>query len=511
MDRQEQRRALQTFRRRLFNAIFLKTTVLFSTVLLFCWGVAVLAARVGGLDDRRYFFYALFAFLLVPPLAGIFARRRMPGNRFLASILDRDNEAGGLYMSSFERDIGDWERRLESIEVPRIRWQAKRTWGLVAAAVGFALTSLLFPVASVSGSNAKRLNVEDQVRRLTTQLDVLGEENLLDVEEIEARKLEMEKIRETADGLGPVKTFDALDHIADRMRQKAAEAVENAQRTVETLAEAEALSQLVKELVAELDEPTARSLMDGLAETLEKMLEENGQLAEDLAKALAEQKKNAGENGRDARSDDGEKSDALTELLRNMLKENKMQGLDSEMLRQLCEAMTQCQDNSERMCDNLQNANFPIDREMLEKLAESRRIEREEAQRMLSELWANCDACDGKECPGQPGEQRISPRFTQKQDWTTDPDAPPEDARYLKAPDEEGAEFKAKFLPPSEWEAFRNSQKIGSSIAAPEFDPQGNAGDHGGAIGDTGGGIGAAHGQTVYPQHRGPVGRYFEK
>lgn len=524
MNEQNRTKIINAFRHRIFGTLLLKNSVLYLAVFLMLWGVGVLSFRVVGFENMKIFLYVLSTGIFALPIAALVARQRIPTTEKLASILDRNNAAGGLLMSSFETDLGDWSQRIRSLDIPQIHWKPQKTLIFAAVSFAFAFVSLLLPVSSFSAPGSNRLNIDDQVKRLTTQLDVLNEENLLDVEEVESRKLELDKIQKEADGMGPVKTFDALDHISDRMNQKAAEAAEEAQRQTETLAKTEALMQQVKEISTTLDDSMKKSLMEGLAQSLEEMFAENKNLADDLKKALekktteekknkdSEQDKNSKNDKKDGQSEK-EKNDALVESLKKMLEENNMQNLTPEMLQQFCEAMKQCQGNCERMCENLQNAGFPIDKEMLQKLAESQNIEKAEAQRMLSELWANCDGCDGEpgDCEGRQCENRFSPRYTKPQNWWTDPNTPPGDTRFEKEPDEEGAEFKAKFLPPSDLEAFRNSQKIGTSISSPDYDPTNVSGEQGGAIQETGGGIGSAHGQTIYPQHRGPVGRFFEK
>lgn len=537
MNSHERSRILSQFRHQLTRALFLKKTVLLTAVFLLLWGIAVLALRASGIYDLTIFGVALLAFAVVPPLAWVAARGEVPGDEKLGAILDRDNEAGGLLMSSFERELGPWERQMVPLRIPKTRWESRRGGLLVFLAASFAVATLLLPGSAISGPNQRRLNIDDQIRRLTTQLDVLEEEQILTPEEVESRKLDLKKIQEEADGMGPVKTLDAMDHLYDRMNQKAAEAVEEAQRNTETLAEAEALTRQVKDLTHKLDSTTAKSLMDGLAETLEEMLAENEGLADQLKEELEkkkkeeEKKKEKGEGGDEQAEDGGQKEggegeqqengqgeqqagkDGLQEALKQMLDENNLQNMTPEMLEQLCEAMKNCQGNSERMCENLQNAGFPMDPETLKKLAESQQVDKEEAERMLSDLWQHVTPCNG-EGEGGEGEEgpEFSPRFTEKPDsWATDPNAPPGKHRFQMETNEEGAEFQAQFLPPGELEAFRNAQKIGASISAPEFDPAGTKGDHGGAVQETGGGTGTAHGQTIYPQHRGPVGRYFDR
>ena len=490
-------RTLAVFRRSVVGTLWKKLAVSYAAVFLFFWGVAVLVFRVGGFHDAPSFAVGLFGLLAVPPLTWLLAQRQIPDDRKLGAILDRDNEAGGLLMSSFETDIGPWSERMNSLRVPQVLWESRSTVGLALPAICFAATALFFPISTISGFQRHRLNVDDQVKKLTAQLETLRDEKLLDVEEVGTRKLELEKIKNEADGVGPVKTFDALDHLAERMNQKASEATENAKKAMEILAKTETLTQNVKDLLHESDEATAKSLMEGLAQSLEEMLKENEQIRQDLKGNL------------DKQAD--EKNNALKEALKKMLEENNFQNMTPEQLEQLAQAMKQCQGNCERMCENLQSGGFPTDPDLLKQLSELKQLDKEEAERILSDLWEYVDGCDDEKCEnGERCKSNKSPRFTQQQDWTTNPDQV-DDMRFDKAPDEDGAEFHTKFLPPSNLEAFRNSQKIGASIASPEPNSDNIGNDRETALRQTDGGLGIAHGQTIYPQHRGPVGRYFEK
>lgn len=523
MNQQQRIRILSTFRRRIFAVLFFKKVITFTSIFLFLWGVFVLTLRVGGWYEPSIVTVSLSVYIIIPALALLTTWKLLPNDRQLGAILDRDNQVGGLMMSSFEKELGDWAIRMGTISVPKIRWEFRRIIVLIVFAFCFAAVSLFLPISALSRPTQNRLNIEDQVRRLTSQLDTLEEENILDVEEIETRKLDLEHIQNNADGLGPVKTFDALDHIENRMNRKAAEAIENAQRTIETLANAESLSQQVKEISPKLDESTAQSLMEGLAHSLEEMFNQTPELAKEMQEAL-DKKSEETQQTKDSKNNNNKQNEknenkqnkdekAILESLRKMLNENNLQNLTPEMLQQLSEVMKQCQGNCERMCENLQNAGFPVDSDRLKKLSDAKKVEREEAERMLSDLWANCEGCEG-DCPSEHGDELpFSPRYTKKQDWTTDPSEEPANTRFIKNADEEGAEFKATFLPLSDIEAFRNSQKIGASISSPDFDSDNVPDKHGGAItktdGDNGGGT--DYDQTVYPQHRGTVERFFKR
>ncbi|MDR2441386.1 MAG: hypothetical protein LBE12_18650 [Planctomycetaceae bacterium] len=517
MNQQQRTKILSTFRRRIFAVLFLKKVITFTSIFLFLWGVFILTLRVGGWYEPSIVTLSLFVYLFIPVSALLTAYQLLPDNRQLGAILDCDNQVGGLMMSSFEKELGDWSIHMGTINIPKIHWEFQRIIVLIVFAFCFAGVSLFLPISALSGPTRNRLNVEDQVRRLTSQLDTLEQENILEVEEIETRKLDLEHIQNNADGLGPVKTFDALDHIENRMNRKAAEAVENAQRTVETLANTEALSQQVKEISPKLDESTAQSLMEGLAHSLEEMLNQNPELAKNMKEVL-DKKSEETQQTKDNKKNNNEKNKnkqkekEILESLKKMLNENNLQNLTPEMLQQLCEAMQQCQGNCERMCENLQNAGFPVDSDMLKKLSEIKSVKREEAERMLSDLWANCEGCEG-DCPGERNELSFSPRYTKKQNWTTNPNEEPGNTQFTKNADEEGVEFKTTFLPLSDIEAFRNSQKIGASISSPDFNPDDVPDKHGGAVTQTDGdnSAGTDYNQTIYPQHRGTVERFFKR
>ena len=529
MSRKNRDVMLAKFRHRIIEAVFWKTTVLYCTVFLFVWGVAVLAMRAGGWErvlDAAIpvpFFgnaygsgmltIGLFGLFAGIPAAWFIARRRVPRDRKLIAVLDKHNESGGLLMTSLETEIGEWEAELAKVSVPETRWNGRRTLSILALAFCFAATSLFVPVANALVNTQQRLNVDDQIRKLTTQLDTLEEENLLSVEEVKSVKLELEKIEKNAEGDGPVKTFDALDHLANQLAKKAAEVAEQAEKDAETLAAAEAISEAIQQMSNELSEQESKDLMEGLAQSLEQMLKENENLAKALQKSLEDEEKNKnGEQSKNESKEEKEKKDAMKEALKKMLAENDCQNMTPEMLQQLCEAMKQCRGDCQRMCENLQNAGFPVDEEMLKKMMEGK-TDKEQIERELSELWAYMQGCQGGDCEGGEREckSNISPRWTEKQDWTTDPNAGPGDTRFEKDPDTEGAEFKATALPPAELEELLKSQKIGVTIGRPEENTQGFSSDQGGALSETGGVIGTAHGHTVYPQHRGAVKRYYEK
>ncbi|MDR0390445.1 MAG: hypothetical protein LBH59_00945 [Planctomycetaceae bacterium] len=535
---------LLSLRLQLGARLFWKNTIIFLAIFLFFWGTFLLTFRVIGFDVADVFFMILPASLIVPLFAFLFAFRRIPSNQKLISMIDKENNAGGLVMSSFETDIGNWSEQINQLKIPVVRWMPNRVIGLFLAAILFATASFLLPVSAISDQLPRKLNINDQVNKLTDQLDTLKEENILDQVEVETLQRDLKMLQKEADGLGPLKTFDALDTLATRMNHEAAKATEDAERNVKSLAEAESLVRKVDELNKQLDAQTSKALMEGLAESMENMFAENAQLANALQNEFdnesndnTDQNKidNQNQNGNnpDAENQDreqssnteqknntnnknsnktGNKNDAMQKSLKKMLSENNMRNLSPEQLRKLADAMKNCSGACERQIGKLQDAGFPIDKDALKMLAESKRDAQEEAERMLSELWANCD-CNGNgdQCGGSECESNVSPRFTQKQDWRTDPNAGPTKNRFQKEADLEGYEFKAEALPPSDLRAFRDSLKMGVTTESPTTNPNQQTELNGGAIVETVGGSGSAHIQQIYPVHRRAVGRFFEK
>jgi hypothetical protein len=73
---------------------------------------------------------------------------------------------------------------------------------------------------------------------------------------------------------------------------------------------------------------------------------------------------------------------------------------------------------------------------------------------------------------------------------------------------EAGAKFKAEALPAAT--RLSDAQLVGISRAAPELNGEAVAPDHG-ALANTAGSGGSAHSQTVLPEHRRAVQKFFNR
>src|SRR5436190_1267950 len=86
--------------------------------------------------------------------------------RRLGSLLDRQNECGGLLMAAGEQPLGDWQSNLSQINLPRLRWRSARAWALLAASIVFVGITLLVPVRFAALNNGHSLNVGKETETL---------------------------------------------------------------------------------------------------------------------------------------------------------------------------------------------------------------------------------------------------------------------------------------------------------------------------------------------------------
>lgn len=480
-------RTISQFRTRVLRLLTARYSIFLATGWLFLWGIAVMIARAADFLSWNSLFFGALGLIFVVPTAYYFARKRVPDEKRLGAALDGTNSAGGILMASLETDATAWLEKVPSLKVPEIKWKNDRTLLVSAGAILFVIVAFLLPNETITANQGKAFNIEDPVRRLSQHLDTLEEEKILTLEEIEKFRSSLETIKANAEGDGPDKTWDALDGLDDQIAQKANQAAEEAMKNAETLSKAEALAREAAEQISEqLDKDVAKEMMQGLGDKLSEMLADNPDLADQIAN-----------------------DPKLSEKVKDMLKNGDMNEMTPEQLKELAEAMKNCQNNCDRLVECLSDENM-IDPDMIQALKEmSESIGKEELDRMLAELNEGCEGEACGECEGcKEGKQCQNQT---KGPWRRDPAHDPSEYYADRDTDEDGAQFKSEKLPSPTPEAIKNMQKIGASIGAPEVKKGAGAGTQGGAISDTSGGTGSAHSQTILPQHRGPVGRYYDK
>jgi hypothetical protein len=378
-------------------------------------------------------------------------------------------------MASMEADPGGWSRRVANLQVPQCAWDGKRLFGLTLLGAVFLTVVLAIPHRTLVARQQKELNIRDEVARLEDQLEVLKEENLLEVERVEKLQQELQRVEQEAEGQGPVKTWDALDHLSQELENEAEEAAEEALSETEEMSRAEALARGLEKDMNEMDSKMSREVMQALGDLVDEALGEKESLEKDSDGALSK-----------------EQLEKMREAMENGT-------LTPEQLKQLAEALKNCRGGCKNMMRNLQNAKLlqgklgewgdmfdDIDAEGLKEFLE----ECEGDCQGMSERWARCQR------PGRGGIRRGRG------------DAP---MTWRDQETEKGnAEFKEKALPGANLEAFRDSQMIGVSSGAPDPSPGGSDGGQGGALSSEVKGTGTAHSQTIYPRHRGTIRRYFD-
>ncbi|MGL6194779.1 MAG: hypothetical protein ACRC2T_08160 [Thermoguttaceae bacterium] len=527
-DEKKRETVLSELQNSIFYVLFRKQLLNFTLCYFFVWGTAVLICRVSNTVAWTHLFWGGIFLALAPVYAFIVSKNKVPKKNKLGAVLDKENLAGGLIVASFETNIDEWNTVLPSLSTPTFKWNGKKTYILNFLAASFLLVTFLIPDSTIVADNGRKMNIDDQVNRLKGQLDTLAEEKILDIESVEARKMDLERIQKEAEGLGPVKTLDALDHLSNQLRQKADEAAEQGLKDAETLAKAETLTEQAQKFAENLSPDETKKLMDGLAETLSDMFGENSELLEKIGEQLGE----SGNDSSSENSQNGENSDKNgqpgkqgnkgmsnqkldSEMLKKMLREKGLDKLSPEQLQQMKNAMQKAREIDKEMLQKLMERGM-IDEEMLKKFENLEKVDEEELNRMLDELGV-CEGCggmcegdcegdgngegeNGKEGNGRPGRGgRNRGRG----------DAP---LRFVeKEADEAGSDFKSQVLPPPALEELKNSLKFGASQAAPDSTPDGTASDQGGAIRSIQAGAGSAHGQQILPQHRGATGRYFNR
>ena len=519
VDRRES--SIAELRNRLFRTLFLRESLILLVGWLFLWGCAVLVLRVSDAVRWLDLFWGAVGLAIIPVIALYLTGKKLPDNKSLGASIDRENQAGGLIMSSFEADVKYWAATLPPLAVPVVKWEGKKTYTYMFFAVVFIMTAFMLPDSTIIADHERPLNIDDQVAKLKGKLETLEDEKILEVEKVEALKLSLERIQKDADGLGPVKTLDALDHLNDQLQQKSEEAAEKGLQETETLSKAEALAEHAEHFAENLSPEDAKDIMQGLSEMLNEMFAESPELFDELAEQLGsdggnnekskdgnndnEGNDNKGNGKQGKKGSGGQKIDS--EALKKMLQNKKLENLTPEQLQQLKESLANRKDVNREMLEKLMEKGM-IDPEMLKQLEDVEKVDEEELERLLAELGAceggDCDCegeCDGT-CPagGRPGSGGINRGRG---------DAPIQYGENEADP--EGTEFKSQILPPANLNDLKDSMKFGSSRTSPQLTPEGSPSDNGNALQNTDGGTGGAYGQTIRPQYRGPVGRYFDR
>lgn len=455
---------VRRFTRRLAGWCVLRQAVAAVTACAFLWGTAVLVLRATLGTPADHLLWGAAALPVAVGLAAWVALRRLPAPAAVRALLDREAGCGGLLMAGAERDLGRWARRVTVGELPRLRWRAGRPLGLLAVAAGYVVLGFLLPAARPANAGDSPLDVNRATDRLAEQVRVLKEEKVIEPKRAETLAQKLDEVRDRAAAKDPAKTLEALDHLADVVRQAARQAAESGARKADQLGRVEAGAEALKEAAPALDPKAAAALMADLAAMARQAAAEGEQLdgapdadlaeavksgtlsGEHLAKLAAAAKAGKGKVGKSARK----------------LYDAKL--IDADQLK-ACEG--------EGACDGKGLAEF---------------LKKNGGKAGLGEAMSRC--------PGRGG--------------VTD-DGPSETAlEFGDRSSEAGAKFREEALPPAQRAALQQSQTSGVSTTAPQRDPKAGPPTAGGLGGAAAGG-GSANAAPVLPQHRATVERYFDR
>jgi len=461
--------AIRLFTRKLAALLALKYSLMLATLWCFAWGTIALALRAAIRAPIKPLLWGAAGIAAAFAVAMIIARKQSPASTTVRSLLDQQNQFGGLLMAEAESPLGDWQARLSEIQLPRLHWRGNRAWGMLAASLVFVAVSLLMPLRFVAMNAGRSLDVNKEVENLTAQIETLKEEQLLAEARAEELKDKLDQLAAEASGDDPAKTWEALDHLSDSVEKAAKDAAANAAARQEQLEKAEALAE---GLMAGADQMDAK-LMTEAMQTLSTMMQDAMKENEALTKSLSTETQEALKNG----------------------------SLNKEQLKEAAGALGQNRQKLSRQMSRLNqsglNKNGQINPNSLKGGAQSQKRDNSKLSQFLKDHQQEMSVEDavGQWCEGGKGGVDRG-RGDAAMTWT-------------EGSDEKNARFKEKALPPASVAGLQDSQMVGLSAAAPEVQ-KGNLAAHG-ALNNAASGGGSAYTQTILPRHKGAVKRYFER
>ncbi len=477
---QDHEAAVKSFRRRVGVWLSVRYAVAVVTAWCFAWGVSVIVLRVTMDIDRPPLAWGAAGIAGAMVLGVVWAMRTLPDRAAIRAAVDRHNDAGGMVMAAEETDLGMWGGRIKAVGTPALRWRGGRAWGVFAAAAAFVVIAFAMPDRLVAINRAQPLDVGEQVGQLEEQLAVLEEEKIVQPDAAQQVRDKLHQVRDEARGDDPVKTWAALDRMQENMAHTATRAAEQAVRSAERLADAEALAKTLEQAGQTLDGKTMAEAMNDLAAMMDKALS-----AKDLpADAL-----------------DAATMQKLAEAMKGMAP-GDVPPLDAETLKKIAAACKACKGDRQAMIARL------VEGKLVEaKLAEAGEQAGEaDVAALVQWLEENQGDCAGAKlaalCKGRgslkPGEGGIHRgRGDAPMTWQ-DPTS------------EQGAKYKAEALPPASLAALKDSKLMGVSVGDPtRQEAWGPA--QAGALGGAATGGGSAHTHVILPKHRGSVERYFDR
>ncbi|HJW95022.1 MAG TPA: hypothetical protein VJ901_15510 [Thermoanaerobaculia bacterium] len=202
------------------------------------WGIGALIARVLGAPADVVLAAGLAGTAIVAVLAAGRGIRSAPGDRALLSFLDARQHCGGLAAASADVPLGGWS--LPNVDVPAIRWNARKKLLYLAGCAAFVIGAMLIPIGGASSHHTLQLGAD--AKRLEEKIELLQEEKIIPPERADALQQTVEELKTNAAGDDPAKAWETLDAVDDAVTKAAGTAAEDAIRKGETLSQLEAMA-----------------------------------------------------------------------------------------------------------------------------------------------------------------------------------------------------------------------------------------------------------------------------
>jgi hypothetical protein len=452
-----------SFTSHLTRWFILRQAVAAVTVWAFLWGTAILILKATQGTSLPTLLWGAAGLPVAVALAVWIALRKLPDRSVVRALLDAKGECGGLLMAGAECDLGKWKAEPKTDELPRLQWRGQRALAFLAVAVAYVALGFLLPARSLA-VNETPFDITRPADRLTEQVKVLQEEKILEAKRAEEMKQKLDDLRSQSTGKDPAKTLEALDHLNDVVKQEARKAAEQKARQADQLGKVQTAAEALQKAAPNLDSKELAELMKELNALAQQTASENEGFEQELSKELAD-----------------------------ALKDGK---LAPEQLKKLAEAAKNSKESISKSAQKLKDAKL-IDSDQLKQ-------------------------CEGGQCDGKGLADYLAKKGSEKKSLKeglkrqegkggVDDDGPGETPlNFSDRTTEDGAKFKEEALPPSELAALKESQRTGVSKAPPKPDANAGTPQSGVLNGATIGG-GSANSAPVLPQHRGPVGRYFDR
>lgn len=356
--------------------------------------------------------------------------------------------------------MADWQTQLPSPSVPALRWRSGRAFGLLSVSAAFVAVTLLMPDRLATLRAQHPLQVGKLVSELKTEVQTLKEEKILEDKKADETQKQLDRLQEQSSGLDPAKTWEALDHIKESDSDLAKRAAEEAENKLSSLSAAQTLADAMKQAADDgMSQDTATHAAEDLAGMLKSAKLEDGLLKGQIPQDLLAQ----------------------------------LNGLDKEQLQKLLNAIQFNKSNLGRAVTNLANLRL-IDAKSLAQCQHAGQCNNPDALAAFLCTCTNASNCNlsalcyGRGGPG--GGGGTGPMTWQDKS------------------SEDNLKFQEHALPPAA--NLSDAQFVGVSRSTPTLTADNAATEHG-ALASAQGSGGSANSQTILPEHRQAVQRFFKR